>query len=49
MRLSGSEEKGGGGFAFQIADAKFNFLVLIDIPEGWLTLLCRRADELLKD
>lgn len=35
-------------FAFQISDAKFNFLVLIDIPEGWLTLLCY-AEEVVKD
>lgn len=47
MRLSGS---GGvwSRFASEISDAKFNFLVLVDIPEGWLTLLCR-AEERLKD
>lgn len=33
--LGGSLER----FAYQNADAKFNFLVLIHIPEGWLTLL----------
>lgn len=41
MRLSGSE--GLEPVPFQISDAKFIFLVLIDIPEGWLTLLLARA------
>lgn len=39
-----SSGSGFGALGVPNSDTKFNFLILIDIPKGWVTFLCCAED-----